>query len=115
MYHSPRTKWQLRIMNLSFVVLFLLAVGLLQWLAREYHLQFDWTQEHRHSLAPASVAVVKRLKGPLEITAFASQRGQTRRLIEDMVGRYQEYKPDIHLTFVDPDTSPERVRAAGVG
>lgn len=114
MYHSPRTKWQLRIMNLSFVVLFLLAVGLLQWLAREYHLQFDWTQEHRHSLAPASVAVVKRLKGPLEITAFASQRGQTRRLIEDMVGRYQEYKPDIHLTFVDPDTSPERVRAAGV-
>jgi ABC-type uncharacterized transport system involved in gliding motility auxiliary subunit len=114
MYHSPRTKWQLRIMNLSFVVLFLLAVGLLQWLAREYHLQFDWTQAHRHSLAPASVAVVQRLKDPLKITAFASQRGQTRRQIQDMVGRYQKFKPDIQLEFVDPDTSPERVRAAGV-
>ncbi len=114
MYHSPRTKWQLRIMNLSFVVLFLLAVGLLQWLAREYHTQFDWTQAHRHSLAPASVAVVQRLKDPLKITAFASLRGQTRRHIQDIVERYQKYKSDIQLEFVDPDKSPERVRAAGV-
>ena len=30
MYHTPKTHWQLRLMNLSFVVLFLLAVGLLQ-------------------------------------------------------------------------------------
>jgi ABC-type uncharacterized transport system involved in gliding motility auxiliary subunit len=101
-------------MNLSFVVLFLLAVGLLQWLALEYHTQFDWTQAQRHSLAPASIAVVQRLKDPLKITAFASQRGQTRRRIEDIVERYRKYKPDIHLEFVDPDTSPERVRAAGV-
>lgn len=114
MNHSPRTKWQLRLLNVSFVVLFLLAVGLLQWLAREYHLQFDWTQAHRHSLAPASVAVVERLKESLKITAFASRRGETRRLIQDMVGRYQKYKPDIQLEFVDPDTAPERVRAAGI-
>lgn len=114
MYHTPRTKWQLRLMNVSFVVLFLLAVGLLQWLAHDYHLQFDWTQAHRHSLAPASIVVAERLKEPLKIIAFASQRGQTRRVIQDMVGRYQKYKPDIKLEFVNPDTSPERVRAAGV-
>jgi len=113
-YHTPRTHRQLRLTNISFVILFLLAVGLLQWLAREYHLQFDWTRLHRHSLAPASVTVAERLKGPLTITAFASQRGETRRLIREMVGRYQEYKPDISLEFVDPDTAPERVRAAGV-
>ena len=114
MYHTPRTKWQLRLMNASFVVLFLLAIGLLQWLAREYHLQFDWTHAHRHSLAPASIAVVERLKEPLKITAFASQRGETRRIIQDMVGRYQKYKSDIQMEFVNPDTAPERVRDAGV-
>ncbi|MCR4300891.1 MAG: GldG family protein [Sulfuricaulis sp.] len=114
MYHTPKTRWQLRLMNISFVVLFLLAMGLLQWLAREYHLQFDWTRMHRHSLAPASVAVTERLKEPLKITAFASQRGETRRFIQDLVGRYQKNKPDITLEFVDPDTAPERVRAAGV-
>jgi ABC-type uncharacterized transport system involved in gliding motility auxiliary subunit len=114
MYHTPKTHWQLRLMNLSFVVLFLLAVGLLQWLAQEYHLQFDWTRMHRHSLAPASVAVAERLKEPLKIIAFASQRGETRRFIQEMVGRYQKHKPDITLEFVDPDTAPERVREAGV-
>ena len=114
MYHTPKTHWQMRLMNISFVVLFLLAMGLLQWLAREYHLQFDWTRMHRHSLAPASVAVTERLKEPLKIIAFASQRGETRRLIQEMVGRYQKHKPDIQLEFVDPDTAPERVRAAGV-
>ncbi len=114
MRHSPRTKWQLRLMNVSFVVLFLVAVGLLQWLAREYHLQFDWTQARRHTLAPASIAVVERLKEPLKITAFASPRGETRRVIQDMVTRYQKYKPDIRIEFVNPDTAPERVRAAGV-
>lgn len=114
MYHTPKTHWQLRLMNLSFVVLFLLAVGLLQWLAKEYHLQFDWTRMHRHSLAPASVTVAERLKEPLKITAFASQRGETRRFIREMVGRYQKHKPDITLEFVDPDTAPERVREAGV-
>lgn len=114
MYHTPRTHWQLRMLNAVFVVLFLLAVGLVQWLAKEYHLQFDWTRLHRHSLAPASVAVLEQLKQPLTITAFASQRGETRRLIRDMVGRYQKLKPDITLEFVDPDTAPERVRAAQV-
>jgi ABC-type uncharacterized transport system involved in gliding motility auxiliary subunit len=114
MYHTPKTHWQLRLMNLSFVVLFLLAVGLLQWLAKEYHLQFDWTRMHRHSLAPASVTVTERLNEPLKITAFASQRGETRRFIQEMVARYQKHKPDITLEFVDPDTAPERVRAAGV-
>jgi ABC-type uncharacterized transport system involved in gliding motility auxiliary subunit len=86
----------------------------LQWLAKEYHLQFDWTRMHRHSLAPASVTVAERLKEPLKITAFASQRGETRRFIQEMVGRYQKHKPDITLEFVDPDTAPERVREAGV-
>jgi len=114
MYHTPKTHWQLRLMNLSFVVLFLLAVGLLQWLTKEHHLQFDWTRMHRHSLAPASVTVAERLTEPLKITAFASQRGETRRLIHEMVERYQKHKPDITLEFVDPDTAPERVRDAGV-
>jgi ABC-type uncharacterized transport system involved in gliding motility auxiliary subunit len=60
------------------------------------------------------VTVAERLKEPLKITAFASQRGETRRFIQEMVGRYQKHKPDITLEFVDPDTAPERVREAGV-
>lgn len=114
MYHSPRKKWELRAINASFVVLFLVAVGLLQWLSREFPLQFDLTAARRHSLSEASRAALKGLTEPLTITAYASQRGQTRRVIGEFVGRYQKYRADIRLTYVDPDAAPEQARAAGV-
>jgi ABC-type uncharacterized transport system involved in gliding motility auxiliary subunit len=113
---APRigSRWQWRLLNASFLMLFLLAVGLLQWLARDYRFQFDLTQNGRHSLSEASIAAVTRLQGPLQITAYASQRGQLRAFIRDFIDRYRKHKPDIALEFVDPDTAPERVRAAGV-
>ncbi len=114
MQHTPRTRWQLRLLNISFVLLFLVAVGLLQWVSREYRVEFDLTQSRRHSLSPASRAILERLKEPLKITAFSSQRGETRRVIQELVGRYQKVKADIVLEYVDPDVDPEQVRAAGV-
>lgn len=109
---TPRTS--LRLVNLTFIALFFALVGLLQWISQAYRLQFDWTWAHRHSLAPASIAAVERLKEPLKITAFTSQQGETSRFIQDAVGRYQKYKSDIQLDLVNPDTAPERVREAGV-
>lgn len=114
MNQSARARWHLRIVNASFVLLFLIAVALLQWVGREYHLQFDWTQARRTALSDASRVLLERLDQPVRVTAFASQRGDLRRNIRDLVGRYQHVRPDIQLTFVDPDTAPERVRAAGV-
>jgi ABC-type uncharacterized transport system involved in gliding motility auxiliary subunit len=112
--HTPRAKWQLRFANAIFVVLFLVAIGLLQWASREFHWQIDLTQNKRYSLSPASVAAVERLKGPVTVTGYAGERGQTRAAIRQFVGRYQKFKPDIKLEFVDPDREPERVRSAGV-
>lgn len=106
--------WQMRLMNASFVLLFLVVMGLLQWLAREYRLQFDLTQNGRHSLSEASLAVLKQLDQPLTITAYASQRGELRRAIGEFIARYQHHKSDLKLEFVDPDISPEQVRTAGV-
>lgn len=114
MYHTPRAKWQLRIANGVFVVLFLAAIGLLQWASREFHWQFDFTQNRRYSLSPASIAAVERLKEPVKVTAYASERGPARQTIRDIIGRYQQHKADIQLEFVDPDREPERVRSAGV-
>src|SRR3989304_4198400 len=113
MYHSPRKKWELRTINASFVVLFLVTVGLLQSLSREFPLQFDLTAARRHTLSEASQAALKGLTEPLQITAYASQRGQTRRVIGEFVGRYQKYRADIRLVYVDPDAAPEQARAAG--
>jgi ABC-type uncharacterized transport system involved in gliding motility auxiliary subunit len=110
----PSRKWQLRLVNIAFVALFLVAIGLLQWLSREYRWQFDLTQNSRHSLSDASRAVLERLSGPVTITAYATQKGDVRRQVSEFVSRYQRHKPDIALSFVDPDAEPERTRAAGV-
>lgn len=114
MYHNERTRRQLRLVNAAFVLLFLAAIGLLQWLARDYHLRFDLTEARRHSLSEASIAVTKALTGPVRVTAYASERGEVRRLIRETLALYQQQKPDIALEFVDPDTAPEKARAAGV-
>lgn len=114
MYHTPRTKRQLRLVNASFVVLFLVAIGLLQWASREFHWQFDWTQNQRHSLSGASIAALEALEQPVTVTAYASERGQTRERIRRLIGQYRQHKDDLRLEFVDPDTNPERTREAGV-
>jgi len=114
MNHTPRAKWQLRIANGVFVVLFLVAIGLLQWASREFHWQIDLTQNQRLALSPASITAVERLTGPVTVTGYASERGQTRQAIRQFIARFQKYKPDLKLEFVDPDTEPERVRSAGV-
>lgn len=111
---TSRNKWQLRAVNVMFVVLFLVAIGLLHWASREFNWQVDLTQNRRYSLSPASVAAVERLQGPVTVTSYASERGEIRQTIRDVIGRYQQHKPDIKLEFVDPDKDPERVRSAGV-
>ena len=95
-------------------MLFLVTVGLLQSLSREFPLQFDLTASRRHSLSEASQAAVKGLTEPLTVTAYASQRGQLRRVIGELIQRYQKYKPDVRLIYVDPDAAPEQTRNAGI-
>jgi len=111
---SPPPKAQLWLVNVVFVLLLLAAIGLLQWLSTDYHLRFDWTRGSKNSLSDASVEAIKRLDQPVTITAFASQRQNLREGIRELLGRYQQHKPDIVLEFVDPDTDPERARKAGV-
>lgn len=109
-----RTRAQLRLAGLSFVVLFVTIVGLLMWLSRTHHVQFDWTRSGRNTLAPASVALIQKLDAPVKITAFASERTGARTAVRELVARYQRRKGDITLEFVNPDTDPARVREAGI-
>jgi ABC-type uncharacterized transport system involved in gliding motility auxiliary subunit len=113
---NTKSRRLLRLQGATFAVLFLTGIGLLAWLSTRYHFQADWTAAGRHTLAPASVALLAELKDPLHITAYARQSElvATRRQISDLVGRYQRHKPDLVLRFVDPDLEPERVRAEGI-
>ncbi|MDE2089530.1 MAG: GldG family protein [Gammaproteobacteria bacterium] len=104
----------IRLQNVAFVALFLAAIGLLAWLGTRYAYQADWTANGRNTLSQASRALLDRIHGPVTITAYARPNNLLREHIQDLVGRYQRYKRDVHLTFVNPDTEPEQVRRLGI-
>ena len=111
---NRKTHLEIRLQNLLFSLLFLVAVGLVAWLSTQYSAQFDWTASHRHTLSETSIKVLDLIKSPVSITAFARENQQVREPIRDLVERYSRHKKDLSLQFVNPDTQPEKVRQLGI-
>ena len=92
--------------------------ALLAYLAREYRVEHDLTRSHRNTLSPATLDVLKRLDGPVSVTAYAMARDargeHLHRRIEEFLRPYQRAKPDITLTLVDPREQPKAAAEAGV-
>lgn len=111
---NRKTHMELRLQNLLFTLLFLGVVALAAWLSTRYSAQFDWTAAHRHTLSEASVKVLDMLKEPVRVTAYARETKNLRDQISDQVGRYSRRKKDLSLSFVNPDTQPDKVRELGI-
>lgn len=111
---TRKSRNRLRLAGASFVVLALLLAGLILWLSNLYQTEIDLTRAGRNSLSEASIAVVKSLDKPLQITAFSGAKPELRIKIDQLVQSYQRYKDDIKLTHVDPNTEPDRARDAGI-
>lgn len=113
---NRKTRRQFRIQHLIFLVLFLTLIGLLAWLSTRYSFESDWTATGRNTLSTASARLLEQMPEPVSITAFArdSSLVPTRRSVEELIRRYQKYKPDIAVHFVNPDTEPEETRAMNI-
>ncbi len=111
---TTRSKRQVRLQNILFVVLFVAVIGLLAWLSERYVYQADWTANSRNTLSQASVAVLEQMPGEITVSAFTTDAGALRQHVDDLVSRYQRYKKELVLSFVNPDTEPEQVRALGI-
>jgi ABC-type uncharacterized transport system involved in gliding motility auxiliary subunit len=105
---------QLQLQNLIFVIGLLVVIGLLAWLSTRYSMESDWTRGGRNTLALDSRQLLDEMPGAVHITAFATEGNVVREHILDLVSRYQRYKPDIELQFVNPDAEPERTRDLGI-
>ncbi len=118
MYIDKKLRLQLLAQNGLFVVLFLALAGLLAYLSRDYHQQWDVTEGARNSISQATRNVLARIEGPVTITAYATKRdprlGDIRSVIREFVAPYQRAKPDLTLKFVDPVEQPQQTKEAGV-
>lgn len=111
---TAHTHARLRRQNLLFVLLFLLLIGLLGWLSNRYNLQTDWTANGRNSLSMASVALLERLPGPIDLTLYATDDASLRDPVSELVERYRRYKAQVELTIINPQKDPRNTREAGV-
>jgi ABC-type uncharacterized transport system involved in gliding motility auxiliary subunit len=113
---SKKIHRQQRLQTWTFVVLFLIAIGLLAWLSTRYHFQADMTASGRFTLSDATVKLLRKLDGPVTITSFSRKDDLSglRKRTRSLVSRYQRIKPDITLNFVDPDQHPDEIRKLGI-
>ena len=107
---NKKSRWHYLIQNGVFVILLLLLVILLGYLAAQTRLQWDVSQNGRNSLSEASVEILQKLQGPVQVTAYATEQhaqlGDIRKIISDFVALYQRVKPDLSLAFIDPVAQP---------
>ena len=104
-----------RLQNLVFILLFVAVIGLLGWLSEQHSIEVDLTWGNRNSLTEASVNALQALDKPVKITAFVRDGNKAvQDIIKDMVERYQRHKPDIDISFLNPDLVPQLVREHGI-
>ncbi len=111
---TQKSRRQVRVQNILFVVLFLGVISMLAWLSTQYRYQADWTASGRNTLSAASVAVLDEMKEPLKVRAFVADVGPLKQRISEVIGRYQRHKPDLQLEFINPDTDPDLVRQLAI-
>ncbi|MEJ2455537.1 MAG: GldG family protein [Candidatus Thiodiazotropha sp.] len=103
-----------RLQELIFHLLMLTLTVLLAWLSGRYALQWDWTRAGSNSLNPVSVGILEKVPGPLTAVAYTPENNSLRDRIRRFVARYQQYKPEISLKFVDPLRNPDLTRRQGI-
>jgi ABC-type uncharacterized transport system involved in gliding motility auxiliary subunit len=97
-----------------FTLLLVLAVATIGYLGTRYAKQSDWTANGRTSLSAESRAVLDSLDGPVEIVSYANPQGNLRQTVAGFLQRYQAVKPDLSLSFVDPQLDPAKMRELGI-
>ena len=114
---SSKLRLQLLVQNGVFVVLLLAMAALLAYFAQQYRVERDITQNARNTVSQQAREVLGKLTGPVKVTTYAMRqevRGDIRKQIQTFLARYQQIKPDITLSFVDPREEPKLAQAAGI-
>ena len=111
---SRKTRWQLQLQKIIFVMLLLLAVGLLGWLSHEYAAQYDWTSNKRNTLSQSSIDLLHTLDQPVEISVYVQDDDTVHAAVEEILQRYQRVKKDFSYRLINPDIDFEAAQRDGV-
>ena len=97
------------------LILTLLSLGGLAFLSHHYSANIDLTVNSRNSLSTASFKLLETLNAPIKVTAYIRQGLPIRQQISQLIQRYQTYKTDITLEFIDPETNIKAAKTLNIG
>ncbi|MDD5412064.1 MAG: Gldg family protein, partial [Methylobacter sp.] len=111
---SQHIHQQIRLKNLLSTALILCLLGTLAWLSNRYTIQTDVTSNAGNTLSPASQKLLESLPDKIQITAYIKKDPALRSQISQLVDRYKRHKPNLTLTYIDPDSQPEKTRELNI-
>jgi ABC-type uncharacterized transport system involved in gliding motility auxiliary subunit len=111
---SPHKHQQIRLKNWGITLALLCLVCALAWLSTRYSAETDITRNSSNSLSPASQKLLESLPDKIHLTAYIKKDPALRSQIAHLVERYKRHKADLTLTFIDPDSQPEKVRELNI-
>jgi ABC-type uncharacterized transport system involved in gliding motility auxiliary subunit len=111
---SPHKHQQIRLKNWGITLALLCLISALAWLSSRYSVETDITRNNSNSLSQASRKLLESLPGKIELTAYIKKEPALRSQIAQLVDRYKLHKADLTLTFIDPDSQPEKVRELNI-
>ena len=98
----------------AYATLLLIGAACIALLSVRFGFTADWSKGARESISPPSQAILKQLPGELDAVSYARPGGELRETIRTFIEGWQRFKPDLKLSFVDPDADPAALRKAGV-
>jgi len=101
--------------KLSQILITLLLLSGLAFLTHQYAAKLDLTLNARNTLSKASFKLLETLDAPIKITAYIRQGLPIHQQISQLIGRYQTYKTDIILEFIDPETDIKAAKTLNIG
>lgn len=111
---NKKAQYALRLQNVIFTVLFLSIIGLLAWLGKTFHKSYDLTHNQTNSLHESTQKLLTNLKQPLKLIAYVPDDATVHTALKKLVNKYQKFKKDTQLEFVNPDLDPQRAKADGI-
>lgn len=106
---SSKTRLQLQLQKIIFLLLFIACIGLLAWLGNHYNKRWDITSNQRHSLSQNSIDLLNTLNDKVTLNAYVSD-DSTRTAVSEIIQRFQQVKTDFQLKFYNPDIDYEQAQ-----
>ena len=111
---SRKTRFLLQLQKIIFIVLLLIAVGMLGWLSNKHSYQFDWTSNKRNTLSQNSIDLLHTLEQPVLVTVYIQDDETVHAAVKEIMQRYQREKDDFKFRLINPDIDFESAQQDGV-